>query len=119
MQVLVFVHEFVQLGPHQGTQTLFKNGGTAYGNVIELFRRLAAGKIGLPAVRQHKLQVAAVSRTIYRPFLHEIVNGHIDIGRGRKTDGTDRFVVIFAPDILGQVGFDLYSGGNHSNNIPF
>ena len=36
-----------------------------------------------------------------------------------ETVGTVRFVVIFAPDILGQVGFDLYSGGNHSNNIPF
>ena len=34
-----------------------------------------------------------VSRTINRPFLHEIVNSHIDIGRRRKTDGTDRFVV--------------------------
>ena len=117
--MLVFVHELVQLGPHQGTQTLFKNSGTTYGNVIKLFRRLAAGKIGLPAVRQHKLQVAAVSRTINRPFLHKIVNSHIDIGRRRKTDGTDRFVVIFAPDVLGQVGFNLYSGGNHNNNIPF
>ena len=48
--MLVFVHEFVKLGPHQGTQTLFKNSGTTYGNIIELFRRLAAGKIGLPAV---------------------------------------------------------------------
>ena len=50
-KVFFFVHELVELCPHERTKAAAQNSGAVLGNVVVCFRVFAAGVVGLSPVR--------------------------------------------------------------------